>query len=176
MLSRSNLRRIAALVGVMAALIAGSARAADTANGSKNFAAPTSVPNYFANEAGPMQGPASETRRGTLYMNQTYGTPTAAAAAAVAVPRVRQHIAMAEPRGRVIRGRVSYARGGRAVYERRGRSVVAERRAEARGHPVHRAVYHAEGRSRGHVERAAVRTHSFAHHPTRVSSVRHARG
>ena len=88
MFERSRLRSVAGralfFVGLATALIAGEAQAADTGNGSKNFSAPQSVPNYFSNEAGPMQGPASETQRGPIYMGQTYGAlqqPRPAAAA-----------------------------------------------------------------------------------------------
>ncbi|MGA8399543.1 MAG: hypothetical protein WB697_06620, partial [Stellaceae bacterium] len=100
MLCHSRRCRIALLFGLAAAFVAHGARAADTSAGSRNFNPPTSVPNYFSNEAGPLQGPASETRRGPLYMNQTYGTSRATAVAAA--PRGRQHIAMAAPRGRLI--------------------------------------------------------------------------
>jgi hypothetical protein len=99
---RSRLRRIACL-GLIAGLVAGPAFAADTANGSKNFRAPPSVPNFFSNEAGPMLGPAVETQRGVIYSGQPVAAirdPTGITAA-----RARQHIAMAEPRGRLIRGR-----------------------------------------------------------------------
>jgi len=123
MLLRSRPRRIALFLGLTAALIGGSARAADTGNGSKNFRAPPSVPNYFSNEAGPMLGPAAETRRGELYSRQTAGVPQATAVIAAAPSRGRQHVAMAEPRGRLIRGR----RGERIVARHvavHGRSVI----------------------------------------------------
>ena len=166
MLSRSSLRRIAVAIGLAAALFAVDARAADTANGSKNFAAPTTVPNYFSNEAGPLQGPASETQRGPLYMNQTYG-----AQRAVATYRGPQHVAMAEPSGRYAHGRVAYDRHGRPIAARytiaRGRPVY--------GHAVYRAAAHVS--ARGHVEHAVAHSHAVAHHPTQVSSVHHhARG
>src|SRR5215469_6820609 len=116
MLLHSRPWRIALLCGLVVALVAPETRAADTGEGSKNFSVPGSVPNYFSNEAGPLQGPASETRRGPLYVNQTYDTSPAAAA--VDGPRARQHIAMAEPRGRLIRGRVAYGRRGRYAEHR----------------------------------------------------------
>jgi hypothetical protein len=167
MLLRSRPWRIALLLGLAAALVAHQARAADTSNGSRNFSTPASVPNYFSNESGPLQGPASETRRGPLYMNQTYGTPQAAGA--VAAPRSRQHIAMAEPRGRYIRGRVA--------YNRRGRPIAAHHPV-THGRPIFHAVAHAS--ARGHVERVAARGHTVrtvAHHPTQVSGAHHhARG
>src|SRR5580700_9107010 len=90
MLMRSRLRRIACL-GLIAGLVAGPAFAADTANGSKNFRAPPSVPNFFSNEAGPMLGPAVETQRGVIYSGQPVAAirdPTGITAA-----RARQHIA-----------------------------------------------------------------------------------
>ena len=161
MLCRSRRWRIALLFGLAAAFAAHGTRAADTSAGSKNFNPPGSVPNYFSNEAGPLRGAASETQRGPLYMNQTYGTPQAAAVAAA--PRGRQHIAMAVPRGRWIHGRVA--------YERRGR-VVAGHRIETRGHATSHAVTHGRGR----VERVAVRAHTIVHKATRVSSAHHGRG
>ncbi|HTQ32861.1 MAG TPA: hypothetical protein VMI30_01720 [Stellaceae bacterium] len=105
MLERARSWRIGLFLGLVAALTAVEVRAADTGNGSKNFTAPRSVPNYFSNEAGPMLGPASETQRGPLYMRQTYGTPAQTQRAFAAPPSryARQHIAMAEPRGRLIR-------------------------------------------------------------------------
>jgi hypothetical protein len=108
MFERSRPRRALFFLGVALVLIAGEARAADTGNGSKNFAVPQTVPNYFSNEAGPMQGPASETQRGSLYMGQTYGQlqPAGVRPAVVAeAPRYRQRVAFAAPRGRWIRGR-----------------------------------------------------------------------
>ncbi len=174
MLLRSRPWRIALLFGLAAAFIAHEVRAADTGAGSKNFNPPNSVPNYFSNEAGPLQGPASETRRGPLYMNQAYGASQAAAV--VAAPRSRQHLAMAVPRVRAIRGRVAYERRGRAVAERRtetrGRAI---HHVVAHGRPVYRAVAHA-GRG-GHVERVAARAHTIVHKTTQVSSAhRHGRG
>jgi hypothetical protein len=95
-------------LGAALAFSAGEAQAADTGNGSKNFSVPQSVPNYFSNEAGPMQGAASETQRGAIYMGQTYGQlqqPVARPAVVAEAPRYRQRIAFAAPRGRLIRGR-----------------------------------------------------------------------
>ncbi|HXO03746.1 MAG TPA: hypothetical protein VN900_16910 [Stellaceae bacterium] len=156
-----NACRIALLLGLTAGLLAGPARAADTGNGSKNFRVPNSVPNYFSNEAGPMMGPAAETRRGELYSNQTAQVPQAAPAVVAAAPvRARQHIAMAEPRGRAIRG-------GRA--ER----VVAHHVA-VHGRSVTRVVAH--GSSRAHSTHVAARTRAVSK-TTRVSSThRRARG
>jgi hypothetical protein len=138
MLERSRPRRIGFFLGLIAVLTAVQARAADTGNGSKNFTVPRTVPNYFSNEAGPMLGPTSETQRGPLYMNQTYGTSQAA----VAAPRYRQHLAMAEPRGRLIRGR-----GGR---------VLAAHHVIVHGRAVTRVAAH--GSAREHHAYAATRT------------------
>ena len=170
MFARSRSRRIGLLVGLTAALIAGSAGAADTGNGSKNFRAPTSVPNYFSNEAGPMLGPAVETQRGPLYMSQTYGTPQATEGTPVAAPQARQHIAMAQPRGKLVRGR----RGAR-IY---AHHVIVQ------GRPVARVAAHGSGRAHttyaarreaAHTARRAA-THAVSK-STRVSSARHhARG
>lgn len=181
MFPRSLPPRIALFVAFCALLGAGPARAADTGNGSKNFRTPNSVPNYFSNEAGPMLGATSETRRGPLYMGQTYGTmpqPVARVEAPVAAapPRYRQRVAMAEPRGRVIRGR----RGERVVAHHitvHGRSVT---RVVAHG-SSHARVEHvaARGQARGHgasFERVAARGHSASHHTTRVGNTTHRRG
>jgi hypothetical protein len=174
MFPRSLPRRIALFLALCALLLAGPARAADTGNGSKNFRTPTSVPNYFSNEAGPMLGPGSETRRGPLYMSQTYGTPPPVArveapVAAAPPPQYRQRVAMAEPRGRVIRGR-------------RGERVVAHH-ITVHGRSVTRVVAHGSSRgrvahvaSRGHVEHVAARGHGPTHQTTRVGSSTHRRG
>jgi hypothetical protein len=136
---------------VTAVLLAGSARAADTGNGSKNFRTPATVPNYFSNEAGPILGPTAETQRGSLYPGQAAEAPRQIATAPV--PPARQHIAMAEPRGRLIRGR-----GGRLVAHH----VIVH------GRVVTRVAAHGIGRA--HTTPVASRT-------TRVSSShRHARG
>lgn len=155
MLLHSRSRRIALLFGLAVAFVAPETRGADTSAGAKNFSVPGSVPNYFSNEAGPLQGPASEMRRGPLYTNQTYGTSPAAAA--VVVPRTRQHIAMAEPRGRLIHGRLAYKHRGR----------FAEHRTVVRSRRVYRAVAH--DRSRGRVEHVSARAHTIVHRTTRVS-------
>lgn len=155
---------MALLLGLAAVFFAAEARAAETADGSKNFAAPASVPNYFSNESGPLLGPSSETRRGTLYTNGVAGAPQATARVTEA-PRGRQHIAMAEPRGRYVHGRVT--------YDRRGRPVAAHHPAE-HGRPISHAVAHAS--TRGRVEHVAARghaVHTVAHRPTQVSSVHH---
>jgi antitoxin (DNA-binding transcriptional repressor) of toxin-antitoxin stability system len=115
--------------------------AGETANGSKNFRAPASVPNYFSNEAGPLEGPAAETRRGPLYPSQTAEAPAEATRAFAAAPPVRQHIAMAEPRGRLIRGR-------------RGERFVAHH-VTVHGRPVYRVAAH--GSSHGRIEYIASR-------------------
>ena len=162
---RSHSWRLAGFVGLYAALLAGAASASDTGNGSKNFRTPATVPNYFSNEAGPMLGPASETQRGPLYMGQTYGTPrpqqTATVAAPVpAPPPERQHVAMAEPRGRLIRGH-----GGRVVAHHvtvHGRAVV---RIVARG-----------SAARPHSSTHAASTRAVSHTTRTSSSHRHARG
>jgi hypothetical protein len=158
MLYCSHSWRTAAFAGLAAVFLAAGARAADTGNGSKNFRAPSSVPNYFSNEAGPVLGGAAESRRGELYMSQTYAIPRAPqTAAAIEAPRPRQHVAMAEPRGRLVR-----TRGGRVVAHHvtvHGRQVVrVAAHGSARSHAVSRS------------------THGSAR-ATRVSSShRHARG
>ncbi|MBV9686019.1 MAG: hypothetical protein JO096_02255 [Alphaproteobacteria bacterium] len=177
MLKRLCPRSIIVCLGTVALFIAGSASAAESGNGSKNFRTPTSVPNYFSNESGPMLGPAYETQRGALYMGQTYGSlqPSARAAAVEAprqvaavpvVPRVRERVAVAQPRGRTIRGRSAR---------------VASHQVAARGRVVTRVAAHGSGRA--HVAYATSRTSragGSAHtvgRTTRVSSThRRARG
>jgi hypothetical protein len=68
------------------------------------------VPNYFSNEAGPVLGGAAESRRGELYSGQAAAAAvqprtTQVAAVPAPAPAYRQHVAMAEPRGRMIRTR-----------------------------------------------------------------------
>jgi hypothetical protein len=157
MLCCSHVWRTAVFAGLAVAFLAVGARAADTGNGSKNFLTPSNVPNYFSNEAGPMLGGAAESRRGELYMSQTYAIPRAPqTAAAVEMPRPRQRVAMAEPRGRVIR-----TRGGRVVAHH----------VTVHGRQVTRVAAHGSGRS--HVVSRS--THSTGHSaakPTRASSSR----
>jgi hypothetical protein len=177
MLMRSPIWRIAFCLTFAAALLSGPAFAAESRNGSKNFDVPTSVPNYFSNEAGPMIGGATETRRGPLYSSQSYAgaaQPVARAATARVAPLpARQHIAMAEPRGRALRGRHAEAanvhRGASAnihhavAHGRAPMHLAVRRRAE------HVRVVHAAHAGR-RTEHAARRTvHAAAGH-------RHARG
>jgi hypothetical protein len=153
-------------------LTVGPALADETASGSKNFRVPGSVPNYFSNEAGPMQGPASETRRGSLYPNQAAEAPRAVAGATTPEPpRTRQRVAMAEPRGGAIRAR----RGA----PRFARYPLAH--GMAHGRLLYRAVAHGGGRT--HVANVAARTphpvsktHTLNRTTRVVSSHRHARG
>ena len=157
---RPHFRRLAIVVGLIAAFGATGARAADTGNGSKNFRAPATVPNYFSNEAGPMLGGAAESRRGELYMSQTYAIPRAPAAPSPAAqaPAPRQHFAMAEPRGRVIRGRAS---GGRVVAHH----------VTVHGRSVTRVVAH--GSTRSHSSVRAVSAHTTTRTTTVHSSSSH---
>ncbi|HWD59590.1 MAG TPA: hypothetical protein VG308_14990 [Stellaceae bacterium] len=154
--------------------LAAEARAADTGNGSKNFHVPPSVPNYFSNEAGPLQGPSSETRRGDLYANHGSAEPPRATAAVAPTPRARQHVAMAAPRGPAIRGR----RGERvvarhvAVHGRSATRVAAH--GSSRTHLATRVAAH--GSSRTHSAHVAARPHGAAKTTRVVSSHRHARG
>jgi hypothetical protein len=164
-----------------AALFAGAALAADTSSGSKNFAVPTTVPNYFSNESGPMIGGAAETRRGELYSGQAQpvrpSAPVATAAPAqattlatvtAATPRQRQHIAMAEPRGRLVRGHYAApALAHRIAAHGRMPAHVASRGGSHVTHVVSRVTTtHAAGRPATH---AVSKT-------TRVTSAHHARG
>jgi hypothetical protein len=98
-------RRIALWLSVAALFAGGPALAADSGAGSKNFRPPPTVPNYFSNEAGPMVGGAAESQRGPLYSDQAASPARETRPAAAATPRARQHVAMAEPRGRLLHGR-----------------------------------------------------------------------
>jgi hypothetical protein len=150
---------IAVWLSVMTALFAGPALAGNTGNGSKNFSAPNSVPNYFSNEAGPMIGGAAESRRGELYPGQAAASPPQPAAVA-AVPQIRQRVAMAVPRGPAVRGR--------------GTSVVAHHVA-VHGRSTARVA--AQGKGHSHVVYASSRTSHTATKTTRVSNTHHhARG
>jgi hypothetical protein len=187
----SRTRQIALWLGVAVAFIAAPAHAADTGNGSKNFRVPTSVPNYFSNEAGPLLGPTSETQRGPLYAHGP-AAPVAVAPRAVTSfvegrPVIRQQIAVADPHIRILRGR----RGERIVAHHvavRGRPVYrvvahggSERHvvhvAATRGRPVFHAVAH--GSSERHVVGVVARTHEVVRpshavsRTTRVSSAHH---
>src|SRR5262249_28118751 len=146
-----HFRRTAIFIGLIAVFCATGAHANDTGNGSKNFRTPATVPNYFSNEAGPMLGGAAESRRGELYMSQTYAIPRAAAPAAAEAPRPRQHLAMAEPRGRQIRGHG----GGRVVAHH----------ATVHGRTVSRVAAHGSTRSHSSGRAAA------AHATTRTTTV-----
>jgi hypothetical protein len=131
---------IAVLFGVAAAISAGSAWALDTGNGSKNFSVPGNVPNYFANESGPMVGGSAESRRGELYSSQTQASAPArpaVVATSPAEPRGRTHIAMAVPSR------------GRSVHGSRGASVhhAAAVHGRVSAHGGHVAVAHASGKS-----------------------------
>src|SRR5579863_3577390 len=162
----------AALLGIFAA---GAAQAADTGNGSKNFSTPRTVPNYFSNEAGPILGPASETQRGPLYMTQTYGTPRAAAVAAPqpAAPRYyRQHVAMAEPRGRLIRGRSARVVAHHIIVHGRV-AMRAVAHGSARGHTAHAVVRAMHSVGRSHPVGAS---HAISRATRASTSHRHGRG
>jgi hypothetical protein len=141
--------QLAVWLSVMAALPAGPALAADTGNGSKNFSTPSSVPNYFSNEAGPMLGGAAESRRGELVAGQAAASPAQPSAAAAA-PQARQRVAMAEPKGRAVRG----SHGARAVAHH----VAVHGRSTAR--------VAAHGAGHRHITHTASKT-------TRVSSTHH---
>jgi hypothetical protein len=161
---RSHPWRITISLGLTAALFSAPALAADTGNGSKNFNVPASVPNYFSNEAGPMLGGAAESRRGEVYSGQAAAPAAAPATSAVAAaPRVREHVAMAEPRGRLIRGR-------------RGVPVVA-RHVAVHGRAVTQVVAHGSSRSRASYASSGSHAAHFIGRPLRVGSSRHrARG
>jgi hypothetical protein len=151
---------IALWLSLTAALSASPALAADTGNGSKNFHAPASVPNYFSNEAGPMLGGAAETRRGELY---------GGAAPAAGAPR--SHVAVASVPQRAARVAVgrSRARGG---HEAR----TARKLAAAPVKPSARASAHATSNAHA-AARATTRT-SASHATAKTTKVgsNHRRG
>jgi hypothetical protein len=154
-------------LGVVGALVAGPGLAADTGNGSKNFRTPTTVPNYFSNEAGPMIGGTAETQRGPLYPAQTASSPAPVQqvpAYYAAEPRPRQHIAMAVPHGRWVRGRYN------ARY-----NAPAAHHVSVHGR---RGTYRVEARSVGRIHSvSAGRTSRTISRSAHVTSMhRHARG
>jgi hypothetical protein len=160
---RMSRPRVAALcVGIIAAFTGDAALAADTGNGSKNFRTPTTVPNFFSNEAGPMIGGAAETQRSPLYSNQTASSAAPAQPAApsyAAAPQTRQHIAMAVPHGRALRGRGA---------------PLAAHHVAVHGRAAYRVEAHNVGRA--HSVHAVAASHTVSR-PTHVtSSHRHARG
>jgi hypothetical protein len=129
------------------AVFTGEPALAETGNGSKNFHAPASVPNYFSNEAGPMLGGPSESRRVDLYPNP-----------ATAPRQVDTVTAPPSARNRHIATR--HGRAHLAARTRGGRHPVA-----ARDHTrTHVAV---RGGPPSHAKHAAVS------HTTHVSSAHH---
>jgi hypothetical protein len=143
---QSALRPIALWLSVMAVLT-GAPALAETGNGSKNFRAPASVPNYFSNEAGPTLGGPAESRRVDLYPNpanrahqvDTVTAPPSARTRHIATRHGRVHLA-------------AHARGGRHP-------------AAARGHT--RTHYAARGGPPNHAKHAA------ASHTTHVTNAHH---
>jgi hypothetical protein len=170
------LARLAFWLGTAAILFAVPSWAADGGNGSRNFSVPSSVPNYFSNEAGPIIGGAAESRRGELYTSQAPAQRTApvatapvAAAPAVAVapvaaapvPRARTQIAMAVPRGHAVQHALPHARHVAPTHQ-----AALHGRAPARG-SSHAPVAHVSART----------AHAPARTTTKVSTAhRHARG
>jgi hypothetical protein len=151
--ARLALWRVAIWLGIWVVLAGGAALAADTGNGSKNFRTPNSVPNYFANEAGPMVGGAAESRRGELFPSQTASLP-------------RSEESVAPPAYRAETRRVTVAHG---------RTHLAARTPDARRHVAMRS------RFPGHVaashRAAAGQSRHAASRPTHVGGAhRHARG
>jgi len=130
---RTAVGRITVWFGIMIVLAGAPALAADTGNGSKNFRTPSTVPNYFSNEAGPLLGPAVETQRGPIYPSQTSREPPPQVPTAEF--RGRQHVAIAVPRGR--HGAPIYAHHV-AIHGRIRGPVVAQ--GATRGHSVHNAM------------------------------------
>ena len=144
---------IAVWVSVAAALSAAPALAQSAANGSKNFRTPATVPNYFSNEAGPMQGPSSETQRGPLYPSQTATEP--APHVPVAEYRGREHVAMAVPR---------------AVRGHRGAPAPQAHHVAVHGRVPNKVVSRGTGHS--HAVQTAHATHAVSR-PTHVTTVHH---
>lgn len=173
MLWRLGTWGIAVWLGVAAAPFGEPALAAGAGDGSKNFSVPSSVPNYFSNEAGPMIGGAAETRRGPLYSGQAVAArpPRQTATAAIAAP-VRQHIAMAVPRGRLIRGRHrAPTLSHHAVLHGRAPAHAAAQRRPHVTHVASRTTVHAHARSTTHTASKS-RTHT-ASKTKQVAKVQH---
>ena len=150
--ARTAPRRLAIWLGIWTVLAAGPALAADTGNGSKNFHTPTSVPNYFSNETGPMIGGPAESQRGQLYPSQTASLP-------------RQQESIAPPAARELPRRVAVAHG---------RMHLAARTPDERRHVAMRSRrYERLGSHRA----AAAGSRHAASRPTHVGGAhRHARG
>jgi hypothetical protein len=140
---------VAFWLSVSVALAGVPALAADTGNGSKNFATPSSVPNFFSNEAGPMLGGAAESQRGQLYSSQTASLPRQQETAPASRPETRP-LAVAH-----------------------GRSHAASRKTADRRHVATRT--RANGHVASHVASRQVDTHSkhAANKPTHVGSTHH---
>ena len=84
--------------GVM--VLVGGPALGETGNGTKNFHAPPTVPNYFSNEAGPMIGGPAESRRVDLYPNPAAAPRQLDAVTTSPWPRTR-HAVTAHGRTRV---------------------------------------------------------------------------
>jgi hypothetical protein len=177
MLVFSGSRQLAFWLSVAALFLAAPALAADTASGSKNFRPPTTVPNYFSNEGGPMIGGSAESRRSELYTSTPAATRAPVASIAAAAPRYRQHVAMVVPRGSAAHDRrrapTSVHRGAPAPIHR-GASASSIHRVAAHGHaPAHVVsrggsrithVAHAAGRISAHTASKTTRVTSAHHH------------
>jgi hypothetical protein len=139
---------VAVWLSVSVALAGVPALAADTGNGSKNFATPSSVPNYFSNEAGPMLGGAAESQRGALYSSQTASLPR------------QQETAPSRPETR-------------PLATAHGRSHVASRKTADRRHVASHT--RAQGHVTSHVASRPGETHSkhAANKPAHVGSTHH---
>jgi hypothetical protein len=140
---------VAVWLSVALALAGSPALAADTGNGSKNFATPSSVPNYFSNEAGPMLGGAAESQRGSLYSSQT-----------ASLPRQQETTPASRPETR-------------PIASAHGRSHAASRKTADRHLASHARAH---GHVASHVaSRHAAETHSkhAANRPTHVGSPHH---
>jgi hypothetical protein len=122
---RIAIGRIALSLAVAASVAGAPALAADTGNGSKNFRAPTTVPNYFSNEAGPLLGGAAETRRGELYTGAA--PPNLSGGYQAPAPGGRRHILIAHGRGHLAARRGRPVKGRHFVERTRGHPHVAAR-------------------------------------------------
>jgi len=120
------------------------ARAFEPPPGSKNFATPSSVPNYFSNEAAPF-GHGSQTAQPGADRFNTARVPIAASPAAAAMPPTYQATASTGratywgrlARGRAARGTYAASRSGRShVWTMRGSSATGRAQARASHHSV----------------------------------------
>jgi hypothetical protein len=141
---------LAGMLTLCGALAGVPAQAFEPPPGSKNFNAPSSVPNYFSNEAAPF-GRGSQTAQPGADRFNTARVPIASSPAAAAMPPTYRATASA---GRATyRSRLARGRAGRGAYaaSRSGRSHAWTTRGSS-------ATVRAQGKASRHSVAAAQRT------------------